>query len=171
MSRQAGSIVRGISKPRRISVKAGRQQVAAMYCGHGQRSRHREPLHQARSGCRTRIGENQGPSWQGRQGSNLRQPVLETGTLPTELHPCGNQASPLISAVSSISNAPIARAKRLTAAERRRPTVVRLTLHGVVFAIFNPGTAVHRRRDAAPSPNALFKPRVLRQTSAAPSTS
>jgi hypothetical protein len=25
--------------------------------------------------------------WQGRQGSNLRQPVLETGTLPTELHP------------------------------------------------------------------------------------
>lgn len=25
--------------------------------------------------------------WQGRQGSNLRQPVLETGALPTELHP------------------------------------------------------------------------------------
>src|SRR5713226_6251712 len=40
MSRQAGSIVSGNSKPRRISVKAGRQQVAAMYCGHGQRSRY-----------------------------------------------------------------------------------------------------------------------------------
>src|ERR1700691_2765380 len=76
MSRQAGSIVRGNSKPRRISVKAGRQQ--------------------------------------GRQGSNLRQPVLETGTLPTELHPCGNQASPLISAVSSIGQGQIASAKQLT---------------------------------------------------------
>ena len=29
-----------------------------------------------------------GGNWQGRQGSNLRHPVLETGTLPTELHPC-----------------------------------------------------------------------------------
>ena len=31
--------VRGISKPRRISAHAGRQQVAAMYCGQAQRSR------------------------------------------------------------------------------------------------------------------------------------
>jgi len=30
MSRQAGSIVRGISKPRRISVKAGRLQVVRL---------------------------------------------------------------------------------------------------------------------------------------------
>ena len=52
-----------------------------MYCGHGERSR------QAGTGRR---------NWQGRQGSNLRQPVLETGTLPTELHPYRNQASPLI---------------------------------------------------------------------------
>src|SRR5215207_3493572 len=36
--------------------------------------------------------------WQGRQGSNLRQPVLETGTLPTELHPYANHASPPVSA-------------------------------------------------------------------------
>jgi hypothetical protein len=40
--------------------------------------------------------QHQQLEWQGRQGSNLRQPVLETGTLPTELHPCGNQASPPI---------------------------------------------------------------------------
>ena len=73
MSRQAGSIVRGISKPRRISVKAGRQQVAAMYCGRGQRSR----SHGSASG-----------NWQEWQGSNLRPPVLETGALPTELHSC-----------------------------------------------------------------------------------
>ena len=26
--------------------------------------------------------------WQGRQDSNLRHPVLETGALPTELLPC-----------------------------------------------------------------------------------
>ena len=50
MSRQAGSIVRGISKPRRISVKAGRQQVARMYCGYGQRSRWRELPPRLRSG-------------------------------------------------------------------------------------------------------------------------
>src|SRR6202142_2570256 len=43
MSRQAGSIVREISKPRRISVKTGRQQVAAMYCPARQRSRRGEP--------------------------------------------------------------------------------------------------------------------------------
>src|SRR6202041_492622 len=84
----------GISKPRRISVKTGRQQV---------------PL------CTVDAAKGQGSgNWQGRQGSNLRQPVLETGTLPTELHPCGNQASPLISAVSSIGKGQIARAKRLT---------------------------------------------------------
>jgi hypothetical protein len=34
-----------------------------------------------------RFGTTELVSWQGRQGSNLRQPVLETGTLPTELHP------------------------------------------------------------------------------------
>jgi hypothetical protein len=28
--------------------------------------------------------------WQGRQGSNLRHPVLETGALPTELLPYGS---------------------------------------------------------------------------------
>src|ERR1700746_2973950 len=39
MSRPAGSIVRGISKPRRISVKAGRQQGAGMYRGAGQRDK------------------------------------------------------------------------------------------------------------------------------------
>src|ERR1700733_8573491 len=69
-----------------------------------------------------RTDQNQGLGWQGRQGSNLRQPVLETGTLPTELHPCGNQASPLIRAVSSIGDDRIASriasqaawAKRLT---------------------------------------------------------
>src|SRR3981189_3184412 len=33
MSRQAGSIVRGNSKPRRISVKAGRQQVRLCTAG------------------------------------------------------------------------------------------------------------------------------------------
>jgi len=33
MSRQAGSIVRGISKPRRISVKTGRQQVRLCTAG------------------------------------------------------------------------------------------------------------------------------------------
>src|SRR3954469_15040133 len=38
MIRQAGSVVRGISRPRGISFKAGRQQVAGMYCGRGQRS-------------------------------------------------------------------------------------------------------------------------------------
>ncbi len=27
------------------------------------------------------------PIWQGRQDLNLRHPVLETGALPTELHP------------------------------------------------------------------------------------
>jgi hypothetical protein len=41
MSRQAGSIVRGNSKPRRISVEAGRQQVPGIYCGQGKRSRYR----------------------------------------------------------------------------------------------------------------------------------
>lgn len=34
-----------------------------------------------------RLGEN---SWQGRQDSNLRHPVLETGALPTELLPYVN---------------------------------------------------------------------------------
>jgi hypothetical protein len=69
-----------------------------MYCGHGERSR------QVRNWPR---------NWQGRQGSNLRQPVLETGTLPTELHPYGNQRHRR-SAVSSIGQGQIARAKRLT---------------------------------------------------------
>src|SRR5215475_711654 len=40
MSRQAGSIVRGFQKPRRISAfETGRLQVAAMYCRISQRSR------------------------------------------------------------------------------------------------------------------------------------
>ena len=30
---------------------------------------------------------NHRKDWQGRQDSNLRPPVLETGALPTELHP------------------------------------------------------------------------------------
>src|SRR6185437_9657355 len=29
-------------------------------------------------------------AWQGRQGSNPRPPVLETGALPAELHPSGS---------------------------------------------------------------------------------
>ena len=40
---QAGSIVRGNSKPRRISAKTGRQQVAGIYCQPGQRSRYGVP--------------------------------------------------------------------------------------------------------------------------------
>jgi hypothetical protein len=123
MSRQAGSIVRGISKPRRISVKTGRQQVAVMYCGPGQRSRCGEPP-AGRAGTRSvkikGLAERTGQDWQGRQGSNLRQPVLETGALPTELHPCGDPASPPIRAVSSIGSAPIARAKRLTGGRKAR---------------------------------------------------
>jgi hypothetical protein len=33
-----------------------------------------------------------GPSWQGRQESNLRHPVLETGALASELHPFARTA-------------------------------------------------------------------------------
>jgi hypothetical protein len=51
-------------------------------------------------------------SWQEWQGSNLRPPVLETGALPIELHSYRDPASPPIRAVSSIGDAPIARAKR-----------------------------------------------------------
>jgi hypothetical protein len=43
MSRKGLECFPGNSKPRRISVEAGRQQVAAMYCARGQRSRRREP--------------------------------------------------------------------------------------------------------------------------------
>jgi hypothetical protein len=120
MSRQAGSIVRGISKPRRISVKTGRQQVAAMYCGRGQRSRYgaTRPVAAGTGGGyrrpgRSAFGINE-LNWQGRQGSNLRQPVLETGTLPAELHPCREPALLPVRAVSSISRSRFAREKRLT---------------------------------------------------------
>src|SRR5450631_1405668 len=76
MSRQAGSIVRGFqSRAGYPSKRAGSR------CGYVLRTRRK-----------VKVGGN----WQGRQGSNLRQPVLETGTLPTELHPYRNQASPLI---------------------------------------------------------------------------
>src|ERR1700761_6805540 len=61
-----------------------------------------------------------GLNWQGRQGSNLRQPVLETGTLPAELHPCREPAKRPLRAVSSISRPRFAREKRLT---RHRPMV------------------------------------------------
>src|SRR5215212_2848441 len=43
MSRQAGSIVRGNLKPRRISVLTGQQQVAGIYCQSGKRSRYGVP--------------------------------------------------------------------------------------------------------------------------------
>jgi hypothetical protein len=90
--------------------------------------------------------------WQGRQGSNLRQPVLETGTLPTELHPCRDHASPPIRAVSSIGNASIARAKRLTNAD---PAAThRLTT----------SAKLRQQIGQALPANALFKPQVLRQT-------
>jgi hypothetical protein len=52
-------------------------------------------------------------NWQGRQGSNLRQPVLETGTLPAELHPYSEPCVVAVPAVSSISTARFAREKRL----------------------------------------------------------
>ena len=38
--------------------------------------------------------------WQGRQDLNLQHPVLETGTLPVELHPC------IFAPVESISAIP-----------------------------------------------------------------
>src|SRR6185437_2427935 len=120
MSRQAGSIVRGISKPRRISVKTGRQQVAVVYCGRGQRSRYgatRRLVAGAGEGYSRRRWSAfaiNGLNWQGRQGSNLRQPVLETGTLPAELHPCREPALLPVRAVSSISRPRFAREKRLT---------------------------------------------------------
>src|SRR6266704_6589992 len=56
-------------------------------------------------------------SWQEWQGSNLRPPVLETGALPIELHSYREPASPPIRAVSSIGDAPIASAKRITAGD------------------------------------------------------
>src|SRR6185437_3611772 len=128
MSRQAGSIVRGISKPRRISVKTGRQQVAAMYCGRGQRSRYgvTRPVAAGTGGGYRRPGRSafgiNRLNWQGRQGSNLRQPVLETGTLPAELHPCREPAKRPVRAVSSISRSRFASEKRLTDAGRRAPS-------------------------------------------------
>jgi hypothetical protein len=45
---------------------------------------------------------------------------LETGTLPTELHPYRKPASPPIRAVSSIGTALIARAKRFLIARAKR---------------------------------------------------
>src|SRR6202047_1090238 len=89
-------------------------------------------------------------SWQEWQGSNLRPPVLETGALPIELHSYGGPASPPIRAVSSIGNAPIARAKRLT--EPDRP--------------ITSGTAAHSFARQQRAGNPLFNPGVLRQTSA-----
>src|SRR6202035_4315694 len=85
-------------------------------------------------------------------GSNLRPPVLETGALPIELHSYGGPASPPIRAVSSIGNAPIARAKRLT--EPDRP--------------ITSGTAAHSFARQQRAGNPLFNPGVLRQTSAKP---
>jgi hypothetical protein len=95
MSRQAGSIVRGNSKPRRISVKTGRQQVplCTAHRAKGQGTGNPGVANAFRK-RRNWIGQNQGLSWQEWQGSNLRPPVLETGALPIELHSCGVPASP-----------------------------------------------------------------------------
>src|ERR1700678_3730658 len=102
MSRQAGSIVRGIQG------RAGYpSKRAGSRCGYVLRTRRKVKVGGNWPG-------NLQANWQGREGSDLGHPVLETGTLPTELHPCGDQASPLISAVSSIGQGQIARAKRLT---------------------------------------------------------
>ena len=112
-----------------------------MYCGHGERSR------QAGTGKREPAGAN----WQGRQGSNLRQPVLETGTLPTELHPCGNQASPLIRAVSSIACGRIA--SRITSANRLAPlTKRRPPNQSIPAACLETRAAPAHTLDSLPSP-------------------
>src|ERR1700675_4348849 len=128
MSRQAGSIVRGNSKPRRISATSG---PAA---GGGYVLRRRPKVKVAPEPA----SQNQGLSWRGWdwqewQGSNLRPPVLETGALPIELHSCEDLASPPIRAVSSIGDAPIARAKRLTGPAVRsgpaqQPIAIALTI-------------------------------------------
>ena len=112
MSRQTGSIVRGISKPRRISVKRAGSRWPLCTAGGGERSRSREKPgpaaegskygHRARrqtsssTALRTvcKINSfNDLERWQEWQGSNLRPPVLETGALPIELHSCGEPAS------------------------------------------------------------------------------
>src|SRR6202035_2935264 len=41
---------------------------------------------------------------------------------------------------------------------------VHSTLHGVVFAIFCPGPAVHRRRDAMPGPAAIARSTLVRRS-------
>ena len=110
MSRKPGSIVRGISTPRRISAsqRAGcrwRVSTADGAKGQGiarQDGRARlltvttepirikglsgpdEPRFELRTGPPLIIVVGSG--WQEWQGSNLRPPVLETGALPIELH-------------------------------------------------------------------------------------
>src|SRR5260221_3322140 len=89
MSRPAGSIVSGISKPRRKSVKAGRQQVAGMYCGRGQRSRLREPRRAKGALARDLSGLVKIDGQAGRSGratsSVQDQSVSKSGPLPEPL--------------------------------------------------------------------------------------
>src|SRR5712671_2410035 len=157
MSRPAGSIVRGISKPRRISVKrAGsrwRLCTANSVKGQGTGNRRLRMPPKAPEVDRSKSRA----SWQEWQGSNLRPPVLETGALPIELHSYREPASPPIRAVSSIGDAPIARAKRITAGGPA-PSV----LHNSPAV----GTAANRWWLVAE--NVLFNRRVLRQTCPTP---
>src|SRR6266481_5493183 len=93
MSRQAGSIVRGISKPRRISVISGPAAGGGYLLRDGQKVkvwRNRRPSPWADNGGPdpSKSMAGRGLEWQEWQGSNLRPPVLETGALPIELHSC-----------------------------------------------------------------------------------
>src|SRR6266403_1046051 len=79
MSRQAGSIVRGISKPRRISAISGPAAGGGYVLRRGRKVKVSEDRRYKLRLKRRRVGSVKinGLSWQEWQGSNLRPPVLE----------------------------------------------------------------------------------------------
>src|SRR4030088_1290360 len=120
MSRQAGSVVRGFSKPRRISVHNGPAAGGGYVLRTGLKVKaggnHRTdgPLPQRLFGL-VKIDGQAGRSGRARTcDPRFWRPVLYQLSYTPRAEP----ASPPIRAVSSIGNAPIARAKPLT---RKQP--------------------------------------------------